>query len=80
MSRKLVGLEIAGRRPDAALPVAHVTSECDSPTLGKRIALGFAAPDTRPGDLVKLNDGRLAGVARLPFYDPDKHLPRAAPL
>ena len=80
LSRKLVGLVIAGREAPAALSVAHVTSECDSPTLGKRIALGFAAPDTRPGDLVKLNDGRLAGVARLPFYDPDKHLPRAAPL
>jgi len=80
LSRKLVGLVIADRQPDADLPVAHVTSECDSPTLGKRIALGFAAPDTCPGDLVKLNDGRLAGVARLPFYDPDNHLPRAAPL
>jgi len=80
LTRKLLGLEILDRPARANLPLAQVTSECDSPTLGKRIALGFAAPDTRPGDLVKLNDGRLAGVARLPFYDPDKHLPRAAPL
>jgi len=80
LTRKLLGLEILDRPARANLPLAQVTSECDSPTLGKRIALGFVAPDARPGDLVKLNDRRLAGVARLPFYDPDKHLPRAAPL
>ncbi len=79
LSRKLVGLEMVERPPDADLPGAHVTSECDSPTLGKRIALGFAAPDTKPGHGLRLNDGRFARVARLPFYDPDKHLPRAAP-
>ncbi len=79
LSRKLVGLEMVERPPDADLPGAHVTSECDSPTLGKRIALGFAAPDTKPGYRLRLNDGRFARVARLPFYDPDKHLPRAAP-
>jgi len=80
MSRKLVGLEILGREAAADLPVARVTSECDSPTLGKRIALGFAAPDTRPGDLVRLDDGRFARIAQRPFYDPGKQLPRAAPL
>jgi aminomethyltransferase len=80
MSRKLVGLEILGREAGADLPVARVTSECDSPTLGKRIALGFAAADARLGNLVRLNDGRLGSVARLPFYDPGKQLPRAAPL
>jgi aminomethyltransferase len=79
-TRKLVGLEIVERQPGADLPIAHVTSECDSPTLGKRIALAFAAPDTRPEDFVRLDDGRFARVSRLPFYDPSKHLPRAAPL
>src|SRR5207247_1314728 len=80
MSRNLVGLEIAGREPPADLSVAHVTSECDSPTLGKRIALGFATPDVRPGDAVKLDDGRTAFIARLPFYDPDRVRPRASAL
>ena len=80
MSRKLVGLEIAGREAAADLPVARVTSECDSPTFGNRIALGFAAADARPGDLIRLNDGRIAHVSRLPFYDQGKQLPRAAPL
>lgn len=80
-ARRLVGLEILERpaaaqsRPD--LPLARATSECDSPLLGRRIALGFAAADARTGDLVRLNDGRLARVARLPFYDPARHLPRA---
>ena len=80
MSRKLVGLEMTERPTDADLSVAHVTSECDSPTVGKRIALGFATPDAKPGDGVKLDDGRVARVAKLPFYDPGKHLPHAAPL
>src|SRR2546426_12812668 len=80
MSRKLGGLGILGREAAADLPVARVTSECDSPTLGKRIALGFVAPDARPGNLVRLDDGRFARVAKLPFYDRDKRLPRAAPL
>jgi len=80
LSRKLVGLEMVEPQANANLPLAHVTSECDSPTLGKRIALSFAAPDAKPGDGVKLDDGRVARVAKLPFYDPGKHLPRAAPL
>ena len=80
LSRKLVGLEFTDRPAHVEVPSAHVTSECDSPTLGKRIALSFAAPDAKPGDGVKLDDGRVARVAKLPFYDPGKHLPRAAPL
>jgi glycine cleavage system aminomethyltransferase T len=79
-TRKLVGLEIVERQPGADLPIAHVTSECDSPTLGKRIALAFAAPDARPEDFVRLGDGRFARVSPLPFCDAGKHLPRAAPL
>jgi aminomethyltransferase len=80
ISRKLAGLEIAdgGAAADAAL--GHVTSECDSPTLGRCIALGFVPAGLAPGARVRLDDGRLARTAALPFYDPGRRLPRGAPL
>jgi glycine cleavage system aminomethyltransferase T len=77
-TRKLVGLEILDERGRGDLPAAKVTSECFSPTLGKAIALGFA--NSNPGSLVGLADGRIARVATLPFYDPQRLRPRAAPL
>ena len=81
VSKRLTGLEILDRPASAGLPLAHLTSECDSPTLRKRIALGFAEPGTqRPGTRLRLPDGRLARAARLPFYDPRRRRPRAAPL
>jgi glycine cleavage system T protein (aminomethyltransferase) len=76
--RRLVGLDILDRPAHPELPLAQVTSECVSPSLGRRIALGFAA-SRAPGE-VRLADGRLARVASLPFYDPEKARPRAAPL
>jgi aminomethyltransferase len=78
LRQKLVGLEILEQPGRADLPAANVTSECASPTLGKTIALGFA--NSNPGDLVRLADGRMARVATLPFYDPHRRRPRAAPL
>jgi len=76
--RRLVGLEpLAG---GDAKGRARVTSECDSPTLGRRIALGFAAPEACSGDRVALDDGRIARVAPLPFYDPQRRRPRDNPL
>ena len=80
LTRKLLGLEILDRPPRADLPLAQITSECFSPTLRRQIALGFAAPESRAGDHVLLADGRTARVVRLPFYDPGRQLPRAAPL
>lgn len=77
-TRKLVGLEILDESGRGALPAAKVTSECFSPTLGKAIALGFANSD--PGSLVRLADGRIARVATLPFYDPQRRRPRDNPL
>lgn len=83
--RRLVGLEVdtaaAAPRDRPWLPAARVTSESDSPLLGRRLALGYvAAGDARPGTVVALADGRRARIARLPFYDPMRRLPRAAPL
>ena len=84
-TKRLVGLEIVRRGYDAGLrpwlPLARVTSECDSPVFGRRIGLGFVAgTEAWPGTLVRLSDARLARVARLPFYDPPRRLPRARPL
>ena len=79
-TRKLVGLEIEDRPPRTDIPVAQATSECRSPILERSIALGFADPDAAVGSPVTLTDGRAARVAQLPFYDPARRLPRAAPL
>jgi glycine cleavage system aminomethyltransferase T len=78
-TRMLVGLDILeGATGDT--PPAQVTSECVSPTLGKTIALGYARPGARAGDLVRLADHRAARVASLPFYDPERRRPRDNPL
>ncbi|MBI3370732.1 MAG: aminomethyl transferase family protein [Betaproteobacteria bacterium] len=84
-ARRLCGFEIdhrpAALRARLNLPLARVTSERDSPVFGKRLALGFAGAEAAgPGTAVRLRDGRLARVARLPFYDPARRLPRASPL
>ena len=79
-SRKLVGFEILEGKAHKDSPVVTVTSECFSPTLGVRIGLGFAAPETGIGRRVRLQDGRIAHLAPLPFYDRDKRRPRSAPL
>ncbi|HEX6530219.1 MAG TPA: glycine cleavage T C-terminal barrel domain-containing protein [Burkholderiales bacterium] len=79
MKKKLVGLEIFDEAGSASLP-AQVTSECFSATLGRTIALGFASPAIGRGSAVRLPDGRVARVCALPFYDPERRRPRAAPL
>jgi len=81
VKRKLVGLDIIddGQAP-ATLPVAKVTSECFSPTLGRSIALGYADPRIGVGSGVRLADGRMARIARLPFYDAERQRPRGVPL
>ena len=78
--RRLVGFEIVERAASCFLARAHATSECDSPILQRRIALGFAPASLRTGALVRLADGRLATIARLPFHDPARRLPRGNPL
>lgn len=79
-TKRLVGLELLEGQAPAHLPAARVTSECVSPTLDKKIALGYAAAEIKDGTSVRLADGRLARVARLSFYDPGRQRPRAAPL
>ena len=80
VTRTLVGVEILDEPARASLPAAKVTSECFSPTLGKAIALGYVDPGIGAGAAVHLADGRTARVATLPFYDPERRRPRAAPL
>lgn len=83
-ARRLCALELSDRVPTpharTDLPRAQITSECDSPLFGKRLALGFVgASAARPGTMVGIGDGRRARVARLPVYDPCRRLPRALP-
>ena len=80
MRKRLVGLEIGAGAAREGLPAAHVTSECWSPTLEKNIGLGFAPPQVEPGIDLRLDDGRLARAARLPFYDAERRRPRSNPL
>jgi aminomethyltransferase len=76
LREKLVGLEILDKVSSG--PPARLTSECFSPTLNRQIGLGFVPP-AASGD-VRVADGRTARIASLPFYDPERQRPRAAPL
>ena len=81
-ARRLVGFDgFAGRDPGAlaGLPRAVVTSRVRSPTLGRELALGFAAGGTAPGGLVALANAEVGRVRRLPFFDPGRVLPRRRP-
>jgi glycine cleavage system aminomethyltransferase T len=80
--RQLVGLDGFARRDPSSLvglPRAQVTSRVRSPTLGRELALGFVpGAATAPGTLVAVSASDRARVARLPFYDPPRSLPRRA--
>jgi aminomethyltransferase len=80
LRRQLVGLEILEQAASADLPPATATSECFSPTFGKALALGFASPHISIGSTVRLPEGRVARLAPLPFYDPQRRRARASPL
>ena len=59
---------------------AIMTSKAWSPLMECELGLGFvAADDAYPGTIVELDSGVAAKVARLPFYDPARRLPRRAP-
>ena len=85
--RKLVGLLLGPKRSFPAssvradLPLAAATavatSACYSPLFERDLGLGYVAwSEGYPGALVRLEDSSIARVARLPFYDPPKVLPR----
>lgn len=84
--RRLCGLlPAADYTGNAELPAqirpgtAIMTSACRSPLFGRQIGLGFVNnEDAHPGAVVTLGDGTRARVARLPFYDPARCLPRRA--
>jgi aminomethyltransferase len=85
--RRLVGLlPAADAASDQDLPeciasgAAVMTSACWSPLYARCLGMGFvAAADAYPGTRVSLSCGMRAQVARLPFYDPGRSLPRRRP-
>jgi aminomethyltransferase len=86
-ARRLVGLlPLRGARfapPTASArtrATASMTSKAWSPLIECELGMGFvAAGDAYPGTTVTLDTGEAAKVARLPFYDPARRLPRRAP-
>ena len=82
--RRLVGLlPAADAAPDQDLEQciapgsAIMTSACWSPLYARCLGIGFVAPeDVYPGTRLSLSSGIRAQVARLPFYDPGRSLPR----
>lgn len=84
--RRLVGLLPAhGAEAELSLPKclaegrAVMTSTCWSPLLERHLGIGFvSARDAHSGTAVRLSSGVRAQVARLPFYDPARRLPRRA--
>lgn len=75
--RRLVGVRLLGGPLRAGRTArVEVTSECESPLFGP-LALGFAgSDDAHPGSLAVLEDGRVGRIARLPFFDPPRAVPR----
>jgi len=86
--RRLCGLLLDAPVMPAAVPdlnrvrddYAVVTSACRSPLFDRWIGLGFVSDKCRyPGTRVRMDASAHASVARLPFYDPGKRLPRLRP-
>jgi aminomethyltransferase len=86
LQRRLSGLLPAARSVRTTETPARLargtgvlTSVCWSPVLERTLGIGFVNPeDAYPGTAVALADGTRARIARLPFYDPCKMLPRQA--
>jgi aminomethyltransferase len=82
-ARRLVGLlpvSRAYKATGATNDDALITSRSWSPIFERELALGFVPSACAfPGARVRLAGGERAEVARLPFYDPPRRLPRRAP-
>jgi aminomethyltransferase len=80
-ARRLVGLLPVSRANQTAgvtNEAAVITSRGWSPIFERELALGFVPSDwAYPGTQVRLAGGERAEVARLPFYDPARRMPRA---
>jgi aminomethyltransferase len=64
-------------KPYPTAAAARLTSDCDSPTFGRQLGLGWLdAPDSCLGRIAYVQDGRRARVARLPFFDPPRIVAR----
>jgi aminomethyltransferase len=81
VNRRLVGLHLSGESVPAAgakltredKEVGWVTTVVDSPTLGRRIALGYVRREhLAPGTELGVEGGARAEVVSLPFYVPHK--------
>ncbi len=69
---------VANATPEIQPGHALVTSRIDSPVWGHGLGLGLVTmEDAWPGTGVTATNGARMVVARLPFYDPAKRLPRA---
>ncbi|MGH9804423.1 MAG: aminomethyltransferase family protein [Candidatus Acidiferrales bacterium] len=81
VNRKLVGLALdAGGLPSHGAKLAKdgkeagfITTAIDSPTLGRRIALGYLRREhLAPGTVLEVEGGGAAEVVPLPFYSPQR--------
>jgi glycine cleavage system aminomethyltransferase T len=83
LRRRLSGFTFeAGARASSPSPAqrAQVTSEAYSPLFDRRLALAFVDAEVSAGSVAYAQDGRRGRIARLPFFDPPRAVPRRAPL
>ena len=59
--------------------IAHMTSEAFSPVFDQRLALAFVENALCPGSVVYTNGGLRGRLAKLPFFDPPRAVPRRTP-
>lgn len=59
--------------------LARISSECYSPSLGRRVALAWLPVRAQPGDEAHCEDGRPARVSALPLLASTRVRPRAQP-
>lgn len=70
-------LDLLATSATATTTSTVVTSLCHSPLFKRVLGLGYvAAADRHPGSSVRIAGNIPARVARLPFYDPGRRLPR----